>query len=236
MSEAHGGKLKRNICNLSDYPVPSEVKALSTYKKDHIGDSLEYACKFWTKHLLEIPSSSPHAEEVEKVIIKFFKAHLLHWIEVLAITGDLGIGVHAMNDVQQWCNLVSGMQFVFQNLSSWFCRWESYQSGQMMANIFYSSTLTQFTTLPPIPIILLSYFLLPFLGFTRTTMQRLHLWCVSAQFLWFEISTFDKVSIPTVTHFPGNRGSPPSPFLLFPSSHTPEDKMDKMDFEVRLIV
>ena len=33
---------------------------------------------------------------------------------------------------------------------------------------------------------------------------------VSAEFLWFQISTFDKVSIPTVTHFPGNRGSPPS--------------------------
>ena len=27
---------------------------------------------------------------------------------------------------------------------------------------------------------------------------------VSMQFLWFQISTFDKVSIPTTTHFPGN--------------------------------
>ena len=27
---------------------------------------------------------------------------------------------------------------------------------------------------------------------------------VSAQFLWFQISTFDKVSIPTITHFSGN--------------------------------
>ena len=27
---------------------------------------------------------------------------------------------------------------------------------------------------------------------------------VSTQFLWFQISTFDKVSIPTITHLPGN--------------------------------
>ena len=102
-------KLRRNICNLGDFTVLSEVRALSTYKRDYIGGGLEYACKFWTKHLLETPNSSHHAEKVQKAVEKFFKVHLLHWIEVLAITGNLGVGVHAMNDVQQWCNLVSGM-------------------------------------------------------------------------------------------------------------------------------
>ena len=110
-------RLKKNICNLDDYAVLSEVKVPSTSKKAHIGDGLEYACKFWTKHLLEIPSSGPHTEGVQKAIVKFFTEHLLHWIEVLAITGSLGVGVHAMNDVEQWCNLVSGMQFVCQDLS-----------------------------------------------------------------------------------------------------------------------
>ena len=103
-------KLRRNICNLGDYTVLSKVKALSTRKKDYIGGGLEYACKFWAKHLLEIPSGNPHVEKVQKAIEKLFKVHLLHWFEVLAITGNLGVGVHAMNDVQQWGNLVSGMQ------------------------------------------------------------------------------------------------------------------------------
>ena len=106
-------KLRKNICNLDNYTVLSEVKVLPTYKKDLIGGGLEYACKFWTKHLLEIPSSNPHDEKVQQAIEKFFKVHLLHWIEVLALTGNLGVGVHAMNDIQQWCNLVSGMQFIF---------------------------------------------------------------------------------------------------------------------------
>ena len=111
-------KLRRNICNLGNYTILSEVKALSTCKKDHIGGGLEYACKFWTKHLLGIPNSSPHAEKVQKAIEEFFKVHLLHWIEALVITGNLGVGIHAMNDVQQWCNFVSGIQFAFQDLSS----------------------------------------------------------------------------------------------------------------------
>ena len=102
-------RLKRNICGLDDFAVLSEVKDPSAYKGDHIGDALEYACKFWTKHLLEIPSNNPHAEEVKKAIDKFFTVHLLHWVEVLAITGNLCVGVYAMSDIQQWCNLVSDM-------------------------------------------------------------------------------------------------------------------------------
>ena len=39
-----------------------------------------------------------------------------------------------------------------------------------------------------------------------------------------------------ITHFPGNRGSPPSFSFYFPPLHTPEDKMDKMDYRLRLIV
>ena len=98
-------RLKRNICNLDDYAALSEVKT-------HIGDGLEYACKFWTKHLLETPTSGPRADEVQGVIEKFFKVHLLHWVEVLAITRNLSVGVHAMNDIHQWYNLVSRVKFI----------------------------------------------------------------------------------------------------------------------------
>ena len=97
-----GERLKRNICNLDDYAVLSEVKDISTYKKDHIGDALEYACHFWTKHLVEIPSSSPIVGEVQRAIDQFFTTHLLHWIEVLVLTRGLGAGVYAINDIEQW--------------------------------------------------------------------------------------------------------------------------------------
>ena len=102
--------LKKNICNLDDYIILNKAGDISACQKEHIGDALEYACQFWTRHLLEIPSSSPHAGEVQKAIDKFFTVHLLHWIEVLALTGNLDVGVYAMNDIEEWCDLVSDIQ------------------------------------------------------------------------------------------------------------------------------
>jgi len=108
-------RLKKNICNLGGYTVLSEVKDLSTRKKAYIGDALEYACRFWTKHLLEIPNSSPHTEKVQNAIDKFFTVHLLHWVEVLVLTGNLDIGIYAMDDIEQWYKLVSGVQIILWN-------------------------------------------------------------------------------------------------------------------------
>ena len=95
-------KLKRNICNLGDCFVLTEVKDLSAQKKDNIGDALEYACQFWTKHLLDIPSDSPRVQEVQGAIDQFFTMHFLHWIEVLVLVGNPDIGVHAINDIERW--------------------------------------------------------------------------------------------------------------------------------------
>jgi len=102
-------RLKKNICNLDDYAILSEVKDLSAQKRDCIGDALEYACRFWTKHLLEIPGTSPHVQEVKKAIDTFFTICLPYWIEVLALTRNLGVGVYAINDIGQWYALVSAV-------------------------------------------------------------------------------------------------------------------------------
>jgi len=100
-------RLKKNICKLDNHTVLSEVKDLSACCKEHIGDALKYACCFWTKHLLMIPGSTSCIKEVEEGINQFFTTCLPYWIEVLALTGNLGTGVHAINDVEQWCALVS---------------------------------------------------------------------------------------------------------------------------------
>jgi hypothetical protein len=100
-------RLKKNICNLDDYAILSETKDLIACQKGYIGDALEYACHFWTKHLLGVPSSSSYVEKVQNAINEFSTTHLLHWIEVLVLTGNLGVGVNAMNDVEQWCTSVS---------------------------------------------------------------------------------------------------------------------------------
>jgi len=102
-------RLKRNICKLDNYAILSEVKDLSDHQKDHIGDALEYACCFWTKHLLGIPGSGPGVGEVQEAIDEFFPTCLLFWIEALILLEKLEIGVYALNDIQQWYTLVSCM-------------------------------------------------------------------------------------------------------------------------------
>ena len=104
-----GERLKKNICNLDDHTILSEVRDLPALRKDHIGEALEYACCFWTKHLLFILGHGPHVEEVQRAVDQFFTTHFLHWIEVLALAGNLDTGVYAMNDVEQWYALVSAV-------------------------------------------------------------------------------------------------------------------------------
>ena len=111
--------LKKNICNLGDYAVLSEVQDLSTHQKMHIESSLEYACCFWTRHLVKAPSDSYNAK-IQKVIDEFFVTHLLFWIEALAIMGNLGVGVYAINDIQQWYISVSFDEYIYQILYSQF--------------------------------------------------------------------------------------------------------------------
>ena len=98
--------LKRNICSLDDYAVSSEIRDISTCQKVHIGDALGYACRFWTKHLMEISSSGHDFEEVDNAIDEFFTTYLLFWIEALVVMGSLDVSVHALNDIRQWYNLV----------------------------------------------------------------------------------------------------------------------------------
>ena len=105
-------RLRRNICDLDDYAILREVKDLSTQKKNKIGGALEYACQFWTKHLLGIPCDSPCVQEVQREINQLFAKHLLHWIEVLVLVGNPGSGVHAINDISQWYTEVSIIQTI----------------------------------------------------------------------------------------------------------------------------
>ena len=102
--------LKRNICNLDDHAVLSGVEDLPRKRTAYIGNTLEYACCFWTNHLAKIPSSGHSVEGVCKAIGSFFKTNFLSWVEVLILIGNLDIGVYALNDVEKWYILVSNVQ------------------------------------------------------------------------------------------------------------------------------
>ena len=95
-------RLKKNICDLEDYASLAEVEDIPTRRKAQIGDELEYACRFWAKHLIEVPSCSHGVEEVHKALDEFFTTCLLFWIEALIAMGDLDVGLYAINDIRRW--------------------------------------------------------------------------------------------------------------------------------------
>ena len=100
-------RLKKNICDLDDYAVLSEVEDLSARRETFIGSSLEYACRFWTRHLINVPSKGSSARRIRKAVDEFFAKRLLHWIEVLIVMGHLRVALQAINDIRQWYNSVS---------------------------------------------------------------------------------------------------------------------------------
>ena len=95
-------RLKSNMCHLDGCPILSKVRDVSARRTQYIGDALEYACQFWAKHLVEVPSSGGGVEGVCEAIDQFFSTCLLFWIEVLAVMGSLDSSVHAINNIQQW--------------------------------------------------------------------------------------------------------------------------------------
>ena len=103
-------RLKRNICRLDEHAVLSKIEDLPTHRATHIGSTLEYACQFWTNHLEKISGGSGGGDDVEKAIEEFFTSDFLFWVEVLILTGNLEIGLHALHRIEQWYILVSCIQ------------------------------------------------------------------------------------------------------------------------------
>ena len=121
-------RLRKNICDLNGCPLLSKVKDLPDRKKACIGDALEYACRFWTRHLSETRSSGPHVERVKAAIDEFFTTHLLFWIEVLSLMGHLDLGVYALHDIDEWYLSVSCVGYLSKRTLMYMqtgdsCRW-----------------------------------------------------------------------------------------------------------------
>jgi hypothetical protein len=165
-------RLKRNICGLDDLVSLGKVEDLPVSRKTHIGDTLGYACQFWTRHLLEIPSNSSDVGEVHKAIDNFFTTLLLYWIEALSLMENLDVAVYSINNIGKWYTLVGCRLNAHWNPHSYFLsRQEFPVSGWKIASISSWNTLIQSRTLLP-KYIVLSNFPLPHPGFTSIMVQN----------------------------------------------------------------
>jgi hypothetical protein len=82
--------LRYDMCHIGD---PSLLNAEVADLKDrvirYISASLQYACRFWVTHWLEHIRAAGSRSKVPSALEEFCSEHLLHWIEVLSLTGDL---------------------------------------------------------------------------------------------------------------------------------------------------
>ena len=123
-------RLRKN-CDLDGFPLLSGVKDMP--------DCLEYTCRFWTKHLLEVPRYGPHIEQVKAAIDEFFTKHLLFWIEVLSLMKHLDLGIYALYDIDQWYLSVSCMGVLSKHTLMYMqtgdsCKWTSDSERLILSN------------------------------------------------------------------------------------------------------
>ena len=92
--ETMNRELKRNMCELPDGVINSEVTDLKKKTKEHIGEALEYACRSWYKHLVgTIPA------RVVPVLHEFLEEKFIFWLEVLSVLGAAREAVDALEAI-----------------------------------------------------------------------------------------------------------------------------------------
>ena len=93
-------KLERNMCQLPDGVINSEVDNLKERAEQHITKALEYACRSWHKHLVD----KMPARTVE-ILHQFLTKKFLFWLEVLSIIGAVREAVDALVATAKWLDV-----------------------------------------------------------------------------------------------------------------------------------
>lgn len=89
--------LRMDICNIGQSMLNSDIPRLPELVAEHIPPSLQYACLHWTHHVFcgEVDNT------LFDLLIKFSSSHLLNWLEVLSLLGELGGAVSALQILRE---------------------------------------------------------------------------------------------------------------------------------------
>jgi hypothetical protein len=82
--------LHMNICCIQDpSPFNVEVPDLETLLMHHVSAALRYSCLFWVMHCVGHIRAAGREAQLPHDLDQFCAEHLLHWTEVLGLTGDM---------------------------------------------------------------------------------------------------------------------------------------------------
>ena len=99
--------LRKDICGIRDmWKLNAEVEDLDDRLAACIPAHLLYACRHWATHLSEVLSCADSVEDdVCDALTLFSSLHLLHWLEVLSLTGRLAEALPALRHAQDWASV-----------------------------------------------------------------------------------------------------------------------------------
>jgi hypothetical protein len=127
--EVMNGSLKRNPCDIPRYAMNEDVEDLQERRKTHIGPVLEYACTFWTQHLLQAARSTETITKTLGLMETFMDQHFLSWLEVLSVAGTVRTAVYSFRDAKTWLNQVC------LSFSSYLCYSHEHRSTLAMMGL-----------------------------------------------------------------------------------------------------
>ena len=93
-------KLERNMCNLSEGVMNSEVNDLEERREQYIDHALQYACKLWHRHLID--KLIIHRAEIIPALHDFLEKRFLCWLEVLSVFGSVRSAIDALRATVKW--------------------------------------------------------------------------------------------------------------------------------------
>lgn len=97
--------LRKNICSLPRYTMNS-VMSITT-RRECIGEALEYASRFWVRHVCEAAGTGEHLGRLLPVVHEFLQERQVLWIEVLSLLDDIHHSVFSLRELEAWLSKVS---------------------------------------------------------------------------------------------------------------------------------
>ena len=98
------------MCRLPTGVINSEVEDLRERIERYIDKALEYACRFWYRHL--VGAEQTRKPEITPVLHQFVKEKFLFWLEVLSVLDAARVAVDALEATKSWLDVRYFVLFV----------------------------------------------------------------------------------------------------------------------------
>ncbi|KAJ7150991.1 hypothetical protein C8R43DRAFT_829652, partial [Mycena crocata] len=91
--------LERDICKIDDpTKLNSEVPDLPQRLSKCIPEHLQYSCRFWASHLVQVDEID---DQLQESTSRFLFTHLLHWIEVMTLLDQFEATFAALENIHK---------------------------------------------------------------------------------------------------------------------------------------